>query len=311
MAGTGTEQQWPPRSPFEALLSSPSGRSRIRRHQNRTSPSPSPLKKAKLSIPQPQHRVRIPASPSGDEEDEDEETLQLRLQALEAKLKLKRLRQRRAKKTPAGSDIENERPADSSAYPESKSRSAAEGKDRRKAAQPLQVPASPQRKLDTKETPRSPGRVLMGIDKGLKGRNVSLRRVPESKPSRTLDDPFLGHALQAKPSAHPRHEHATKAGEDRSRSRPMTFSEKIAETRKRDKEQQEKTRKLQVQRSAGFGIGQEALEVLKGTAEQEARCRANSSERMSSAPTFSRDEVLKAASKPNGGESLLLPTGQR
>lgn len=259
------------------------------------------MKKAKPNIPKSQHRVTVSPPLSEDEDDEDEELLQLRLQALEAKLKLKRLRQKRAKNTAAGSDIENERPAASSAYPESTSRSATEGKGRRKLAQPVQVPASPQRKLGTKEAPRSPGRVLLGIDKGLKGRNVSLRRVPETKPSQTLDDPFLGHALQAKTSAHRMHEHATRADEDGLRSRPMTFSEKIAETRKRDKEQQEKTRRLQVQRSAGFGIGQEALEVLKAAAEQETRCRANSGERMSSTPAFSRDEVLKATSKPNGG----------
>ncbi|KAL8747493.1 MAG: hypothetical protein Q9184_007589, partial [Pyrenodesmia sp. 2 TL-2023] len=81
----------------------------------------------------------------------------------------------------------------------------------------------------------------------------------------------------------------------------MTFSEKIAETRQRDKEQQEKARRLQVQRSAGFGIGQEALEVLKDTAEQEARSRPDACERMPSIPAFSRDEILKAASKPARG----------
>ncbi|KAL8919758.1 MAG: hypothetical protein Q9208_006624 [Pyrenodesmia sp. 3 TL-2023] len=309
MAGTESEQQWPPRSPFEALLSSPSGRSRIRRYQDRTSPSPSPLKKAKHSTPKLHQRTRVSAPPSEDEEDEDEETLQLRLHALEAKLKLKRLQQKRSKKTPISSDVENERPAKSSACSEPTSRSAAEGKEwpitthripKAQSTQPVQVPASPQRKLDANETPRSPGRVLLGIDKGLKGRNVSLRRVPEPKPSQTLDDPFLGHALQAKSSSRRNYERATSAGENGSRARPLTFSEKIAETRQRDKEQQEKTRRLQVQRSAGFGIGQEALEVLKDTAELEARTRPKSGERMSCIPAFSRDEVLKAASKPNG-----------
>ncbi|KAL8747494.1 MAG: hypothetical protein Q9184_007590 [Pyrenodesmia sp. 2 TL-2023] len=184
MAGTETEQQWPPRSPFEALLSSPSGRSRIRRYQDRTSPSPSPLKRAKQNILKSHRRASASAPPSEDEEDEDEETLQLRLQALEAKLKLKKLQQKRSKKTSASSDVENGRSAHYAACPEPTSKCAVEGKEwpnstqpipKARPPQPVQVPASPQRKLDTNETPRSPGRVLLGIDKGLKGRNPDAR----------------------------------------------------------------------------------------------------------------------------------------
>ncbi|KAL9011732.1 MAG: hypothetical protein Q9173_003440 [Seirophora scorigena] len=310
MAGAETDQQWPPRSPFEALLSSPSGRSRIRRYQDRTSPSPSPLKKARSNIllNQSQSRASEAAPVSEDEDEEDEETLQLRLQTLEAKLKLKRLQQKKkVKNTSTGSDVENERPTNSSACSESTTR---EEQAWKKPEQPVsqagprqavQVPVSPQRKVATKDAPHSPGRVLLGIDKGLKGKNVSLRRAPETKSREALDDPFLEHASQCKRSTQRSNQPGSRLYEDQTRARPMTFSEKIADSRQRDKVQQEKSRKLQGQRSTGFGIGQEKLESLKSTAE-EANAKAASSRQQSSAnPAFSREEVLKAASRPNGG----------
>ncbi|KAI4149453.1 MAG: hypothetical protein L6R39_002503, partial [Caloplaca ligustica] len=315
MGGAEVEQQWPPRSPFEALLSSPSGRSQVRRYQDRTSPSPSPLKKGSTRpiFGQLQRKNKAPTPPE-EEDDEDEETLQLRLQALEAKLKLKRLQQKKNKHNPTGSDIENERPRGSSTYSDSTSRSnqhqdsmKSEPLLRARAPHAVQVPVSPQRKLTTKEAPKSPGRVLLGIDKGLKGKNVSLRRAPEPTSSPTLDDPFLEYALQTKSSSRPAYQFRDKGREDGPRSRPMTFSEKIAETRQRDKELQEKTRKLQSQRSTGFGIGLQALESLKTTVEKDAKSKAPSDKQPFAEPTFSREEVLRAAGKPNGG---LLSRGK-
>ncbi|KAI4121007.1 MAG: hypothetical protein LQ338_006619 [Usnochroma carphineum] len=305
------EQQWPPRSPFEALLSSPSGRSRVRRSQDRSSPSPSPLKNGSTR-PVPsrwERQTKKPLPPAEEEDDEDEETLQLRLQALEAKLKLKRLQQKRNKHTSSNSDIENRQPIWSPAGSAPSSKSAAEENDWVKLEQPstttasqaVQIPASPQRKPPTKGAPKSPGRVLLGIDKGLKGRNVTLRKPPGTKSSQVLDDPFLEHALQARNSSQRSNQQVSKTRDDTSRSRPMTFSERIADSRQQDKEQREKTRKLQDQRSTGFGIGQEALELMKTNAEEEAKIRSASSESSSAKPTFTRDEVLKAASKPNGG----------
>ncbi|KAL8975470.1 MAG: hypothetical protein Q9197_000325, partial [Variospora fuerteventurae] len=313
MAGAEADQQWPPRSPFEALLSSPSGRSRIRRYQDRTSPSPSPLKAARSTKTQSQShpRVRAPASTSEEEDEEDEETLQLRLQALEAKLKLKRLQQKKkVKNTSTGSDIENERPANSSASSGTTTRSAAGERASQKPEQPLstararrsvQVPVSPQRTVATKEAPHSPGRVLLGIDKGLKGKNVSLRRAPETKCRDALDDPFLEHASQYRHTMQRSIQHGSKIHEDETKSRPMTFSEKIADSRQRDKEQQEKDRRLQGQRSTGFGIGQEKLDSLKNTAAEANARAASSSQQTSVNPAFSREEVLKAASRPHGG----------
>lgn len=226
-------------------------------------------------------------------------------------MRLRRLQQKKTKIASTTSDIENERPVHLSVCSEPSSKNAAEGRkeglkssqpaSRARSPQAVQVPLSPQRKFSTKEAPRSPGRVLLGIDKGLKGRNVSLRRVPETRPSQSFDDPFLEHALQARNIAQRKNGHGSPVREDGSMSRPMTFSEKIAETRQRDKELQEKTRRLQGQRSTGFGIGQAALDDLRGTAEEETRSKAISDQQPFVKPTFSREEVLKAASKPNGG----------
>lgn len=268
------------------------------------------MKRARSNIllNQSQSRAREAAPTSEDEDEEDEETLQLRLQALEAKLKLKRLQQKKkVKNASTGSDVENERPAKSSACPEPTTR---EEQAWKKPEQPLsqagprqavQVPVSPQRKVATKDGPHSPGRILLGIDKGLKGKNVSLRRAPETKSRGALDDPFLEHASQSKRSTQRSNQHGSRVDENETAARPMTFSEKIADSRQRDKERQEKNRKLQGQRSTSFGIDQEKLESLKSTAEEANAKAASSGQQSSAIPAFSREEVLKATSKPSGG----------
>ncbi|KAL8865794.1 MAG: hypothetical protein Q9174_006690, partial [Haloplaca sp. 1 TL-2023] len=306
-----SEQQWPPRSPYEALLSSPGGRSRIRRYQDRTSPSPSPLKKTSITPNRRQlsGKVMATSSPSASDEgeDEDEETLQLRLQALEAKLKLKQLRAKKGRKAANGSDVENQHPEN----PEKRSRSAlfneGEDKSRERLGQvprpsasrlPVQVPVSPPRKEFNKELPKSPGRVLLGIDKGLSSKNVSLKKKPPVRnTSHVSEDPFLEEALGSRRSQKPPTQHGASLARQDSASKPMSFSERIADIRQQDKEKQQKAKVLQSQRSTGFGIGKEALESMKAATEEEATNHPTPVKRTSSKPAFSRDEVLKAAQK--------------
>lgn len=88
------EPNWPPKSPHEALLSSPSGRRGLQSRRDRDSPSPSPIRRLS-SVKRPGSRAQI--SSSDEDEDEDEETLELQLKAIEARLKLKKLRQAKAK----------------------------------------------------------------------------------------------------------------------------------------------------------------------------------------------------------------------
>ncbi|KAL9579321.1 MAG: hypothetical protein Q9203_006743, partial [Teloschistes exilis] len=312
---TETEQQWPPRSPYAALLSSPSGRSRVRRYQDRSSPSPSPLKKARITPRRNgmNQKTLVHSSPSGDEDDEDEETLQWRLQALEAKLKLKQLKQKKTKKTLNQSDVENESPDKRPANSRSLEH---DGIKLGPPSQPnaigsLQIPVSPQRKFVANEKPKSPGRVLLGIDKGLKGKNVSLRRVPETKSNRRVsEDPFLEEALSSVRKADL---FSSASGQQDNSLKPKTsFSERINESRKRDKEQAEKAKRVQSQRSTGFGIGKEAIESMKAATEEEAKARGIFSKQTTAQPAFTRDDILKAARRPDKGlghrgESSIKP----
>ncbi|KAL8925100.1 MAG: hypothetical protein Q9172_002367 [Xanthocarpia lactea] len=311
MADAETERQWPPRSPYEALLSSPTGRSRLRRYQDRTSPSPSPLKRASASATLGQMNNALGNQMLQSEElndDEDEETLQLRLQALEAKLKLKQIQQKKKRVLASSSDVENKQLSSSSAL---SMKGTAEERAWVKletapaltnAARPVQVPASPPRKTFAADLPKSPGRVLLGIDRGLKGKNVSLRRPPVVRSShRDSDDPFLEDALryrgsrqESKPSD------CSKIHQQGSVTKSIGFSERIANIRQQDKDQRERTRRLDTQRSKGFGIVKEELDRLKTAADEEAQTQAAFGQRSSAKPSFSREEILKATKKTNG-----------
>jgi minichromosome maintenance protein 10 len=194
--------QWPPRSPHEALLSTPGGREKLRRLAERQSPSPSPskLRSARSAAA----LASLHADLDDDlDDDDDEETLQLKLQAIQAKLRLKKLQSAKAQQkagSTAGSDAGSlvSRPesrtagtgAEPSADVESQqgvplqSRLAAvrDRNDRQISQNSIQVPASPVRKVaSTAALQTSPQRILLGIDKGRKASEVSLKRAPSMK----------------------------------------------------------------------------------------------------------------------------------
>ncbi|KAJ4378122.1 hypothetical protein N0V83_000955 [Neocucurbitaria cava] len=245
---------WPPQSPVEALLSSPSGRRKYERQRERNSVSPSPSKR------RPIPRGGIPAEE--DEEDEDEETLQLKLQAIEAKLKLKAL-QNKAKKT-AGSG-ENDSNASSS-----RPGTAAELRrvDLPRPKADIQVPHSPVRARRAPDEQKSPARVLLGIDKGLTARDVSLKR-PGSGMNGGLS-----------------RTNSTRRAET---PKIKSFSERIAESRNKEKEREEIETKLETRRSRGFG-----LHKIEGLKDRPAVSRSNSS---ISTATKSSVEMLPPTSK--------------
>lgn len=216
-----------------------------------------------------------------DNEDEDEETLRLRLDAIEARLKLKKLQQKKAKAASTTSDLENERPEDLQPKPSSA----------------LQIPLSPPRKHIVTEEKKSPGRILLGIDKGLKGRNVSLRRPPEKN---ILDeDPFTSTkrpngsraSVQSSSGQRPSHEYERKT---------QSFSDRIAQIRRNDKEHQDRTRRARNERSTGFGVHQEEVEQMRNAVKsqplEDARCKP-----LKKDGEFTREELLKAINKPNSG----------
>lgn len=299
MATITQAPRWPPRSPHEALLSSPSGRNKLRQYNDRTSPSPSPLKKS-TTTPNLSRTQRPALQDADEEDDEDEETLQLRLDAIEARLKLKKLQQKKAKAVSTSSDVENERPID-------KRRTASVSKPRQhyeldeprpKSSAGSQIPVSPARKRKPIEEAKSPGRVLLGIDKGLKGRNISLKRPPAKSQQTAGDDPFMSRRSTQAQSRSDIFSNNTGGSCRDSPVKSKTFSERIAETRQLDKEQKERASRIRKQKSTGFGVQDHEIERFKSAADAEvSKPRPEVATRRDG---FSRDEVLKAVNRSNG-----------
>ena len=71
------DQEWPPKSPYEALLSSPNGRRKAQQRRERNSPSPSPSKRTPAQSLFGGPHMRSKDITSDAENDEDEETIQL------------------------------------------------------------------------------------------------------------------------------------------------------------------------------------------------------------------------------------------
>ncbi|KAF7853391.1 hypothetical protein EAF04_010685 [Stromatinia cepivora] len=311
--GGAEEAQWPPRSPREALLSTPSGRDRLRRFATGFSPTASPSKR-RPPVPQLSHATgkdRMKADMymeemGGDDED-DEETLQLKLQAIEARLRLKKL-QKKSKQSsdPEGEKnekIEDRRPAsgllraNSAATNRAPSRLAGLRErqlQRPKSRAEINVPASPPRRVQPTELPRSPGRVLLGIDKGLKGTDISLKRAPGLR--KNLESEFnnsrrTGPFLQR---SHSQTGNRALASQSSSQEeRPKSFSERMAAVRAMDTERQERAARIKKNRSSAFDIDQKQMESFKNNAVELPNHPAPTKE-------FSREEVLNSYNKSNG-----------
>ena len=169
-----------------------------------------------------------------DEDEEDEETLQLKLQAIEAKLKLKALQKAR-KAAEEGTTESN----GNSTQPSTAASIRRAEHSRPTAREEVQVPHSPVRQRQARQEPRSPARVLLGIDKGLRAQDVSLKR----------------------PGA------SVAGGSSRSNSsrseipKIKSFSERIAESRNKEKERAENQTKIEQRRSRGFGL--QSIEGLR------------------------------------------------
>ncbi|MCJ1410149.1 hypothetical protein MMC19_004234 [Ptychographa xylographoides] len=312
MASAVEPPRWPPRSPFEALLSSPSGRQRVQSRCRDGSPSPSPFKESKQApdVSSIQRKLEY-ADRDIEDEEEDEETLQLRLEALEAKLKLKRLQARKAKHANDESEVPN--PKD---YDRPPTRASSVLSSRREQVQAhrvmstsksidnLQVPLSPEKRRIVTQEPRSPGRVLLGIDKGLRGSNVSLRRAPSLRARAVADEDPFGSIIPKKLTSSATLIRPPVEPISSGQSAQKSFSQRIAETRQQDKDLQDRKNRLdqlRANRSTGFGIQREQLEALKAASKAEPegnKTLQNSNDRENG---FSRDQVIQAFNKAPGG----------
>ncbi|KAE8353310.1 hypothetical protein BDV28DRAFT_148190 [Aspergillus coremiiformis] len=295
------EVSWPPKSPREALLSSPSGRRKYEEMQRRRENFGSPLKRQTTT---PSLRTKSDQllndylEGSDEDEDEDEETLKLKLAAIEARLKLKQLQKNREKSGTLGPDSHGRddelSKSCSAASPSSRTQNISRTKhtrepDTRLEPSDVQVPLSPTRRPAAAAPPPSPRRYILGIDKGRKGSEVSLMRPPSA---RTTGRPTSrggirdGMAL----NSHNALAQALAGGGPRTKS----FSERMAESRSADKLRRERAEKLQVNRSSAFQFDKAEVEAFKAAAEARKESPTRSPTRNRQSETFSRDDILRS-----------------
>lgn len=253
-----------------------------------------------------------------DEDYEDEETLQLRLETLETRLKLKKLQQKKKLKAANKSIDNNEGPTGSRMVSRDPllaknwKNSTKERMESLSLGIGVEVPVSPPRKHAPAEEVRSPGRVLLGIDKGLTGKNISLRSYPNAQARDEADaDPFTSTTRRGAPRETTLLSSRRYSLEEHT-SRPKTFSERIAETRQKEIDDRARQNRLQKQRSTGFGIEQLELDSLRDAAASIATDSGKPGLRPMRNRGFSRAEVLKSLNKTSGNvfyKSRIISSG--
>lgn len=251
-----------------------------------------------------------------EDEDEDEETLRLKLAAIEAKLKLKQLQKSRARSNTLESNNTQSRPTSAVSFSSRSQEQASRLRSpiqttRRHEPDDVQVPLSPVRRAAPPVEPASPRRYLLGIDKGLKGSDVSLKRPPNS---RLGTRPTSMHGALEAAMSHSGDIFASRAqmlAAEESGKRGKTFSERIAESRTAEKSRRERELRLQINRSSAFQFDKTEMETFR-TAAAEARTNAppRSPTRSRLIETFSRDDVVRSFQnlKPSIKRSQTAPS---
>ncbi|KIW66261.1 hypothetical protein PV04_08460 [Phialophora macrospora] len=284
-----SDGQWPPVSPHAALLSSPSGRKKYEAYKNGKSLMP-----RSATTPSLVDRLRaartnndFPAQHDSPEDEEDEETLQLKLAAIEAKLKLKKLQKDKARAATPGRD--------------SSTPSLVHGPP----APQVEVNASPTKRIQA-TLPKSPSRVLLGIDKGVRGADISLKRASTVTGSRARikSSTTNGDLPTSRSSAFNSARSATSSRTTTSVGSRKTFSERMTEAREREATIEQRRAATIQNRSKGFALDQNELAGY-----QKAAAETRGQEALKS-PTrqyfeYSRDEVLNAAAEAHSGTRHL------
>lgn len=291
---------WPPLSPRAALLSSPSGRRKYEAYQISQSPE-------KRSTARPDLIDRLRAARRGDElslredpnledPEEDEETLRLQLAAIEAKLKLKKMQQIKARAQTPGRNLAGPK----SVYESSTTSSAGFSKLQEPTPEPprVEVLKSPTRQVHPATQPRSPSRVLLGIDKGLRGGDVSLRRANTiSSSGRQKDASSFGGGRASSRSSE-----FTSARSGFSIESRKTFSERMTEVRERERGQEQRRETTHRKRAKGFGVDEAEIEKYRlMSREIPISGPLRSPARLHHEKGYSRDEVLRATEDGNPG----------
>ncbi|KAI4746297.1 hypothetical protein E4T50_03363 [Aureobasidium sp. EXF-12298] len=243
-ASSQNNVNWPPQSPLEALLSSPKGQKRWQEHRDRISQdrdrdvSPSPRKQPPSSSRALQDLMAM----SDDDGDDDEEILQLQLQAIQAKLRLKKLQKQKSSQNTHHDDSRPSSENSDSPRKRQKTHPAAYDPSVQVSVSPIKSHMPPPAALD----PTSPARVRLGIDKGLKASDVSLKRARNGSSLASKNN--VRTTLPSEPE------------------RPkQSFSDRIAANRLSAEQQQAKHERIERNRSEGFGLG--ALSTPRPTRE--------------------------------------------
>ncbi|KAL7793084.1 hypothetical protein V8C37DRAFT_112135 [Trichoderma ceciliae] len=291
------EASWPPRSPHEALMSTPKGRQRYRAMMNQTSPTASPSRNSG-ALASAMARSGALQEQMDEDDDDDEETLQLKLQEIQARLKLKKLQ--KAKESAAQGRPEGRHSRSNSLASGIQPRRAVRGttptsdNSRPSSQSMVQVPASPVRKVQAPSDPKSPSRVLLGIDKGLRAKDISLKRAPSFRKTAGNDAAAQrGYLQRSRAAASPS---GTRSPEG---FRTLSFNERLASARLEEVSRAERQERISKLRSSAFGIGKEEMEEYKKNA-------VDIPDEPLQAPSFSRDEVM---SKPKPAAGALQRTG--
>ncbi|CEL07951.1 hypothetical protein ASPCAL11105 [Aspergillus calidoustus] len=252
------------------------------------------------------------------EEDDDEETLQLKLAAIEARLKLKQLQKNRGKAGTPNPDRHDGvnalcRPASavsfSSRIQDHPPRNQALGE----TSDDIQVPLSPTRRLGPPMEPTSPGRYRLGIDKGLKGSDVSLRRPPSSKGPSARPTSRLG----SRDGTASHFGNLATQSQSFDETRSKSFSERMAEGRAVEKSRRERevrVERIHANRSSAFQYDKTEMDAYKAAAaERRPVSPSKLQTRSGRADSFSRDDILRSANnlKPSLKRSQTTPSMRR
>lgn len=232
----------------------------------------------------------------GDEDDEDdEEILQLKLAAIEAKLKLKKLQQNKSRAaTPARP---SSRPSSSHGTNASVVGGGAKYGQSQDDQESVEVAMSPIRRAQPAPQPKSPSRVLLGIDKGVRAADVSLRRAnttgAASHSPRTALSSHDRPASRSSAYNSARSATSTTSGGDTERRKP--FGERMSEVRKAENDLASRREAISRNRSKRFVVDHAELETYRSATEKSGASEGQrSSTRTSHYVEYSREDVLNA-----------------
>ena len=239
-------EQWPPRSPLQVLLSSPSGR-RKWQERGRREGSPSPVK-VQGNAGRTAQAMSVDSEDDADIE-EDEEMLQLKLQAIQAKLKLKKLQKAKKEGLSDGSSVRISSRAGSS-LPTSPRKTQHSSAQRvyKPAESDVEVPLSPTKEREPPKEPVSPARRRLGLNAPAKAQEVSLKRARDGTQIKRSDTSRLDSYCTEQPKA-------------------TSFSERLNRSRADAQGRQAKAERIENVRSTGFGATTSSTfsEVLQST----------------------------------------------